>query len=63
MPLRHPDPRELFMTSRECVSPRDVRAHFRIQVSTRPALACQNPSFSQTPSFRDGVFCVKEQNR
>jgi hypothetical protein len=47
------------MTKRECVSPRDVRAHFRIQVSTRPALACQNLSFAQTPSFRDGVFCVK----
>lgn len=51
------------MAKRECVSPRDVRAHFRIQVSTRPALACQNLSLSPTPSFRDGVFCVKGENR
>ena len=47
------------MSQRERVSPRDVRAHFRIQVSTRPALACQGVRFSQTPSFIDGVFCVK----
>lgn len=49
------------MAKRECVSPRDVRAHFRIQVSTRPALACQVLRFSQTPSLRDGVFCVRER--
>jgi hypothetical protein len=42
----------------QCLSPRDVRAHFRIQVSTAPALACPG-SASQTPSSFDGVFCVK----
>ena len=47
------------MSPKECVSPRDVRAHFRIQVSTRPALACQVVRAPQTPSLIDGVFCVK----
>ena len=49
------------MSPHERVSPRDVRAHFRIQVSTRPALACQVLRVPQTPSCFDGVFCVKGQ--
>jgi len=47
------------MGLRECQVPRDVRAHFRIQVSTRPALACPVYRVPQTPSCFDGVFCVK----
>ena len=47
------------MGQRECQAPRDVRAHFRIQVSTRPALACPVHRVPQTPSFFDGGFCVK----
>jgi hypothetical protein len=38
---------------------RDARAHFRIQVSTRQALACLGSGSSKTPSPCDGVFCVK----
>lgn len=41
------------------ISPRDARAYFRIQVSTRPSLACQSSALVQTPSVFDGVFCVK----
>lgn len=46
------------MSHRVGMIPRDARAHFRIQVSRRPALACL-ASAAPTPSLIDGVFCVK----
>ena len=43
--------------------PLDWRAHFRIQVSSRPAVACRLARTTETPSIFDGVFCVKGGDR
>ena len=47
------------MTHTSGHQPRDARAHFRIQVSSRPVVTCRLDRAAQTPSIFDGVFCVK----
>ena len=50
------------MTESARIRPRDVRAHFRIQVSTEPCVVCLEAGTAATPSSFDGVFCVNGPN-